>query len=84
MAGQLWFVQPITEDWQVSAGGGPYLAQNRRANNSTGGHGLITLHCERNMGKRTKAFFAVSGVKTFQQENDRDSFHFGATHAFGT
>ncbi|MES2755804.1 MAG: hypothetical protein V4693_00395 [Pseudomonadota bacterium] len=84
VAAQAWFVQPITDDWQVSAGVGPYLAQNRRTDHSTGVHGLVTMQFERNMGERTKAFFAFSRVKSFQEANDRDIFHFGATHAFGS
>jgi hypothetical protein len=84
VAAQLWFVQPITPSWQVCAGAGPYVAENRRVKNSTGVHGLITMQFERNMGERTKAFFAFSRVKSFQQANDRDIFHLGVTRAFGT
>jgi hypothetical protein len=83
IAAQLWFVQPITTGWQVSAGAGPYVARNRRTNNSIGVHGLITMQFERNMGERNKAFFAFSRVKSFQEANDRDMFHLGVTHAFG-
>jgi hypothetical protein len=82
VAAQLWFVQPITERWQVSAGAGPYVARNRRTD-STGIHALITMQFERNMGERNKAFFAFSRVKSFQEANDRDLFHLGLTHAFG-
>lgn len=84
VAAQLWFVQPITASWQISAGTGPYVAQNRRDKNSTGVHGLITMQFERNMGERSKAFFAFSRVKSFQQANDRDIFHLGVTRSFGT
>jgi hypothetical protein len=84
LAAQFWFVQPITEAWQISAGAGPYVAQNRRDDNKTGVHGLITMQFERNLGERTKAFFAFSRVKSFQQANDRDVFHLGLTRAFGT
>jgi hypothetical protein len=83
VAAQFWFVQPITEAWQISAGAGPYVAKNLRNNNSTGVHGLITMQFERNMGERTKAFFAFSRVKSFQEANDRDIFHLGLTRAFG-
>jgi hypothetical protein len=84
VAAQFWFVQPITEAWQISAGAGPYVAKNRRDNDSTGVHGLITVQFERNMGEKTKAFFAFSRVKSYQQANDRDVFHLGVTRAFGT
>jgi hypothetical protein len=84
VAAQFWFVQPITEGWQISAGAGPYVAKNRRDKDSTGVHGLITVQFERTMGERSKAFFAFSRVKTYQQANDRDMFHLGVTHAFGS
>ena len=38
VAAQLWFVQPITAAWQVCAGAGPDIAQNRRDHRSTGVH----------------------------------------------
>jgi hypothetical protein len=41
------------------------------------------MQFERNMGERTKAFFAFSRVKSFQQANERDIFHLGVTQAFG-
>jgi hypothetical protein len=83
VAAQFWFVQPINDAWQVSAGAGPYIAKNRRDHNSTGVHGLITVQFDRNIGDRTKAFFAFSRVKSYQQANDRDVFHLGVTQAFG-
>jgi hypothetical protein len=82
VAAQFWFVQPLTERWAASAGFGPYLAENRRENNRTGTHGLITLQFERNLGARNKAFFAFHRVKTFNQMNDRDLFHLGLLHGF--
>lgn len=82
VAAQLWFLQPLTEKWQVSAGAGPYVARNRRTD-STGVHGLNTMQFERNLGASSKAFFAFSRVKSFQEANDRDLFHLGIAHAFG-
>ncbi|MFL6672449.1 MAG: outer membrane beta-barrel protein [Massilia sp.] len=82
VAAQFWFVQPLTERWAASAGVGPYIAQNRREGNRTGTHGLITLQFERNLGERTKVFFAFYRVKTFTEMNDRDLFHLGMQHVF--
>jgi hypothetical protein len=82
VATQLWFVQPLTASWQVSAGVGPYVAENWRNQNRTGVHGLISMQFERNIGARNKAFFAFSRVKSFQQANDRDIFHLGVTRSF--
>jgi hypothetical protein len=82
MAAQFWFVQPVTERWAMLAGLGPYIAENRRDNNHTGVHGLITLQFERNLGTRTKAFFAFHRVKSYQEMNDRDLFHVGLLRSF--
>jgi hypothetical protein len=82
VAAQFWFVQPLTERWAASAGFGPYIAENRRDNNHTGVHGLITLQFERQLGERTKAFFAFHRVKSFQEMNDRDLFHLGLQRSF--
>jgi hypothetical protein len=81
-AAQFWFVQPLTDRWAASAGAGPYIAENRRDNNHTGVHGLVTLQFERNLGERTKAFFSFNRVKSFQEMNDRDLFHLGLQHSF--
>lgn len=83
LAGQFWFVQPLTEKWTATAGAGPYIAVNRRENNHLGVHALITLQFDRDLSERTKAFFAFHRVKTFREENDRDLFHLGVLRAFG-
>jgi hypothetical protein len=82
VAAQFWFVQPLTERWAASAGIGPYIAENRRDDNRTGTHGLITLQFERNLSERSKAFFAFHRVKSFQESNDRDLFHLGVLRTF--
>jgi hypothetical protein len=82
VAAQFWFVQPLTGRWFASAGIGPYIAENRRDNNHTGVHGLITLQFERKLGERTRAFFAFHRVKSFQEMNDRDLFHLGLQRSF--
>jgi hypothetical protein len=83
VAAQYWFVQPVTDRWAMSAGAGPYFAENRRDADSKGLHGIITLQFERNLGASTKAFFAFHRIKTYDQTNDRDMFHLGLQHSFG-
>ncbi|GAB3459481.1 hypothetical protein GCM10027321_17290 [Massilia terrae] len=83
MAAQFWFVQPLTKAWSAQAGIGPYIAENRRDNNRTGTHGLISLQFERALSDRSKVFFAFHRVKSFQESNDRDLFHLGLLTAFG-
>lgn len=83
IAGQFWFVQPLTERWSIQAGLGPYFAENRREGNRTAVHGLITFQFERNLSEKSKAFFAFHRVKSFQEMNDRDLFHLGLLKTFG-
>jgi hypothetical protein len=83
VAVQGWFVQPVTRTWQVAVGFGPYAARNRRGPYRSGVHGLLTMQAERKLDERTKAFFALSRVKSYQQANDRDVFHAGVMRAFG-
>ncbi|MET0857702.1 MAG: hypothetical protein ABWY27_13190 [Telluria sp.] len=83
VAVQGWFVQPVTRTWQVAVGFGPYAARNRRGPYRSGVHGLLTMQAERKLDERTKAFFSLSRVKSYQQANDRDVFHVGVMRAFG-
>jgi hypothetical protein len=83
VAAQFWFVQPLTKSWSAQAGIGPYLAENRREDNRTGVHGLVTLQFERNLNPKTKAFFAFNRVKTFRESNDRDLYQLGVLRSFG-
>ncbi len=83
VAVQGWFVQPVIRSWQVAVGFGRYAARNRRGRYRSGVHGLLTMQAERKLDQRTKAFFALSRVNSYQQANDRDVFHVGVMRAFG-
>jgi hypothetical protein len=83
VAAQFWFVQPLTQSWSAQAGIGPYFAENRREDNRTGVHGLVTLQFEHNLNDKTKAFFAFNRVKTFRESNDRDLYQLGVLRSFG-
>lgn len=83
VAAQVWFVQPFTKTWSAQVGIGPYIAENRRDNNRTGTHGLISLQFERKLSASSSVFFAFHRVKSFQESNDRDLFHFGVLKTFG-
>lgn len=78
---QLWFVQPLTPHWTVAGGAGPYFAHNRRQDDGTR-HGLFTIEVDRNLSRKSKAFFAFNRVKTFLQRNDRDLFQLGVMANF--
>jgi hypothetical protein len=83
LAAQFWFVQPLTDRWTAQAGIGPYVAENRRQNNHTRTHELITLQFERALSEHSKAFLAFHRVKSFQESNDRDLFQLGLMKTFG-
>jgi hypothetical protein len=83
LAAQGWFVQPLTEKWTVSAGIGPYLAENKRESNNLHVHGLITLQADRSISNTMKVFASFSRVKTFREKNDRDLFRIGLMKQFG-
>lgn len=82
VAAQAWLVQPLTNAFTLSYGGGPYWARNTY-DDATRLHGLFTVHLDYNVDKRNKFFFAFSRVKTYAQMDDRDLFNLGYQHAFG-
>ena len=83
IAAQGWYVQPLTEKWAVSAGIGPYFAQNKRESGNARVHGLITLQADRSISDTMKLFASFSRVKTFREKNDRDLFRIGLMKQFG-
>ncbi len=82
LAAQFWFVQPLTTSWSAQVGIGPYIAENRRDNNHTGTHGLVSLQFERKLSDYSNVFFTFHRVKSFQESNDRDLFHIGLRTTF--
>ncbi|CAH1082168.1 hypothetical protein [Candidatus Nitrotoga sp. 1052] len=82
VAAQGWFVQPLDENWAVSAGVGPYVATNKRGSGDLQLHGLISLQVERFVGKKWKGFVNFNRVATFTSENDRDLLRIGVMRRF--
>ena len=82
LAGQLWYVQSVTPRFVMSAGLGPYVARNRRADNITHGNLLITFQAEQALSRHTRAFVNFNRVKTFRQTDDRDLFQIGLLTGF--
>ncbi len=84
VAVQGWFVQPVTQNWTVSAGFGPYIASNSRSSSDQYRlNALISLEIDRAIGKDWLAFANFSRVNTFREKNDRDLFKIGFKRAFG-
>ena len=83
VAVQGWFVQPLSENWTLSAGLGPYVARNTRTMDGTRVHGLLTMQADRSLTRTVKVFASFSRVKTFHEKNDRDLFRIGLTKQFG-
>jgi hypothetical protein len=82
VAGQLWYVQPVTPRLSMSAGLGPYFAANRRADNRTATNLLVSFQAERALSPRTRAVINFNRIKTFRKTNDRDLFQFGLLRRF--
>ncbi|AMO99020.1 hypothetical protein CAter10_1217 [Collimonas arenae] len=82
IAAQGWYVQPITENWSLSAGAGPYLATNKRQSDSTTLNGLFTIQLDRNLGKNWKVFGSFGRAVTFTNKNDADLMTVGLSRRF--
>jgi hypothetical protein len=82
LAGQLWYVQPVTPRFSMSAGLGPYFAANRRDGNRTATNLLISFQAERALSARTRAIVNFNRIKTFRKTNDRDLFQAGLLRRF--
>jgi hypothetical protein len=77
LAAQLFYVQRVTPRFAMSAGLGPYVARNRRADNATHGNLLITFQAEHALTRHARVFANFNRVKTFRQTDDRDLFQVG-------
>jgi hypothetical protein len=82
VAAQLWYEQPVTPQFSMSAGAGPYIARNRREDNRTTRNLAITFQAERALSAHTRAFINFNRIKTFGKTNDRDLFLVGALRRF--
>ena len=82
VAGQVWYVQPVTPRLSMSAGVGPYVAANRRDDNRKATNLLVTFQAERALSAHTRAILNFNRVKTFSKTNDRDMFQFGLLRRF--
>ena len=82
VAGQLWYEQPVTPRFSMSAGLGPYFAVNRRDDNRTATNLLISFQAEHALSGRTRAIINFNRIKTFRKTNDRDLFQVGLLRRF--
>ena len=82
VAGQVWYEQPVTPRFSMSAGLGPYFAANRRDGNRTATDMLISFQAERALSARTRAIINFNRIKTFRKTNDRDLFQIGLLRRF--
>lgn len=82
VAAQLWYVQQVTPQFNMSAGLGPYLAKNRRDDGSMSKNLLISFQAERALSRHTRVFASFNRVKTFRETDDRDLFQIGVSKAY--
>jgi len=79
---QRWYVQPIDAQWSISAGAGPYLAQNKRESDKLKFNGLMTIQVDRTLSNNLKAFLSFGRIVTFADKNDADLFTIGVMKRF--
>ncbi|MFJ2987713.1 hypothetical protein ACIPF8_07585 [Collimonas sp. NPDC087041] len=82
IAAQGWYVQPISENWSLSAGVSPYLATNKRQSDSSTLNGLFTIQIDRNLGRNWKIFGSFGRAVTFTNKNDADLMTIGLSRRF--
>ncbi|PFH11023.1 hypothetical protein BCF11_3463 [Collimonas sp. PA-H2] len=82
VAMQGWYVQPIAEHWDISAGAGPYLATNKRDGGDWRVNGLISLQVGRELGSNLKGFASFGRAVTFRNKNDADLMTVGVMKRF--
>jgi hypothetical protein len=82
VAAQAWYVQPLTDKWVLSAGAGPYIANNSRDNNGNSQiDGVFSIRAERNMGGGYTMFVDFTRVAS-RDNNDRDLGRIGLQKKF--
>lgn len=82
VAAQVWYMQPVTPGFAMSAGVGPYAARNRRDDNRFSKNLAISFQAEKALGRHTRAIMNFNRIKTFSKTNDRDLFQVGLLHHF--
>jgi hypothetical protein len=82
VAGQVWYLQQVTPGFAMSAGVGPYRAENRRDGNRPTTNLAITFQAETALSAHTRAIVNFNRIKTFQKTNDRDLFQVGLLRRF--
>ncbi|WP_211466955.1 hypothetical protein [Collimonas silvisoli] len=82
IAAQGWYVQPIAEHWNISAGAGPYLAANQRESGDWKVNGLISLQLGRDFGNNVRGFASFGRAVTFRNKNDADLMTIGVMQRF--
>jgi hypothetical protein len=80
-------VQQVTPLFTMSAGIGPYVANNRREdlrydNGHVRANLLISFQAERPLSRETRVFINFNRVKTFRETDDRDLFQLGVLKSF--
>lgn len=72
VVGQIWYVVPLSEKWSVSAGAGPYLAQNRRTSDHFTLNGMISLEAQRIIGDPSDGLSVFVRFSRLVSDDDTD------------
>lgn len=82
IAVQGWYVQPVSNNWTLSAGAGPYLAWNTQEANNPRVDALLSVQLDRKLGDNWRVYTNFGRVITFQNKNDADLITFGLMRRF--
>jgi hypothetical protein len=82
IATQVWYVEPLSDKWSVSAGAGPYVAKNKLESNQNKVSGLISIEIKRDIGSKTTAFVRINRIADFKEDKDRDILSIGVSRKF--
>ncbi len=76
---QAWVVWPVSENWRLSAGVGPYLASNQLQSDATELDGLISMEVQRQVGDLENGMSLIARFSRIATDDstDRDIFAIG-------
>lgn len=82
VATQYWYVQQLPQNVSVSAGAGPYVAQNQLDKSSVPVNGLISMEIKKDVNKNVSVFVRINRIADFSGSNDRDILGLGVSAKF--
>lgn len=77
LAAQYWYAEKLEKGWTVSAGAGPYIAENNLTPNAGPLNALISFEFKKDVTDDSSFFVRLNRIADFKGSNDRDVFSIG-------